>query len=254
MRQHPWLFLAGVLLAGPRGLAAQWQTPPDAHDFSKLKGADSALVTWVERDNMNEHLIKMRNNARYPAEITEWEIFSCINIRSKDCRVHAKPTRIEPGKTITLQVVRRDYVRSGWQWRYRFKSRFLVPNDTVLLARDQIPDEIRRRLPPPAPWQGAVMGALQREVRPTDVRFHTGLAEYLEFTVPRPELAPTDPAAMDSLRHFAEVVARAIPLDARLDSIRVHLETAPSGERRTRITSTFPMAVLRRSPATGTPP
>ncbi len=246
MPQLPWLPLAVACLAGSAPLSAQWQTPPDAHDFSKLKGADSALVTWVERDNANVHLIKMRNNARHPVEIAEWEIYNCFNIRSKDCGRHAKPTRIEPGKTITLQAVRRDYARSGWQWQYRFRSRFLVPADTALVPRDQLPPDVAQRLPGAAAWQRTLMSALQQRMAPSRIGFHTGNGEFLELTVPRPDLAANDPSVMDSLRAFAEFAAAVLPPEARFDSVRVHIETAPDGNRTRRATVTFPMAVLRR--------
>ena len=103
--------LLAVMVLFPCSLSAQVYTRPDSATLERA-GAFAEMTHWVETSHgVSEHSVMLRNHSKRPIQVVSYEVFECINIPSRVCKVHQPGPIVEPGKTKRLVVIRRQ--RSG---------------------------------------------------------------------------------------------------------------------------------------------
>jgi hypothetical protein len=112
--------LATLALLSPLSLRAQVSHPPDSAYLKRATDAGIYLVHWIQKDNSSEHTLYFKNTAAFPLQVTDWEVYECINIGNKDCAAHSDGPLIKPGQTVSITTIRRRDRHSGFSYLYRF--------------------------------------------------------------------------------------------------------------------------------------
>jgi hypothetical protein len=73
-----------------------------------------------------EAAIVLRNMSAEPIQITQYEVYDCVNLRGNVCGLHSPGPLIAPGKTVRV-VVAQGFSRQAWSFRYRFRAAFRHP-------------------------------------------------------------------------------------------------------------------------------
>jgi hypothetical protein len=123
-----------VLLGMPSSLLAQVDKAPDSTFFRQRADAGVYLVHWVKQDNPREQTVYFKNTAKFPLQVTDWEVYDCMNIGNKDCGPRTSGPLLKPGQTVKLiTIVQRDRY-SGYSYHYRFHVAWgpgVVPDSTA---------------------------------------------------------------------------------------------------------------------------
>jgi hypothetical protein len=121
--------LLAVMVLSPCSLSAQVYTRPDSASLERA-AAFAEMVHWVETSHgVSEHSVMLRNNSKRPIQVLSYEVFECINIPSRTCKVHQPGPIVEPGKTKRLVVIRQQRSSSAWSYNYRFSVSYLPEAD-----------------------------------------------------------------------------------------------------------------------------
>jgi hypothetical protein len=117
--------LLAVMVLSPASLSAQVYTRPDSAALERA-AAFAEMTHWVETSHgVSEHSVMLRNNSRRPIQILSYEVYECINIPSRTCKVHQPGPIVEPGKTKRLVVIRQQRSGESWSYNYRFTVAYL---------------------------------------------------------------------------------------------------------------------------------
>lgn len=112
--------LLAVMVLFPCSLSAQVYTRPDSATLERA-GAFAEMTHWVETSHgVSEHSVMLRNHSKRSIQVVSYEVFECINIPSRVCKVHQPGPIVEPGKTKRLVVIRRQRPGESWSYNYRF--------------------------------------------------------------------------------------------------------------------------------------
>ena len=115
---HRMLLALVVLL--PTHLSAQVYTRPDSAALERA-AAFAEMTHWVETTHgTSEQSVMLRNNSRRAIRVITYEVYDCVNIPSRVCKVHQPGPVIEPGKTRRLVTVSRRRNDDEWSYSYRF--------------------------------------------------------------------------------------------------------------------------------------
>ena len=119
------LLLVPVLLAGiPARASAQVYTRPDSVALARA-AAFAELVHWVETSHgTSEHTVYLRSSSSQAIQVVSYEVYDCINIPSRVCKVHQPGPVIQPGKIMRLVTISRRRQES-WSYSYRFEVSYL---------------------------------------------------------------------------------------------------------------------------------
>ena len=122
-----------IALCAGRSVNAQVVPHPDSATIARASYAETKLVYWVESTNgQAEQAVFLKNTSTEPIQVTNYEIYDCVNLRGKVCGVHVPGPLIAPGKTVRLVVIDRGFSQEAWSFRYRFHAAFLhAPTDTT---------------------------------------------------------------------------------------------------------------------------
>jgi hypothetical protein len=131
------LAAVSVALGSTVSLNAQVVTHPDSATIARAADAGAKLVYWVESTNGHaEQAVFLRNTSTEPIQVTDYEIYECVNLRGKACGVHSPGPLIAPGKTVRLIVIDQAYSQEAWSFKYRFNATF--PHSSSPAAPDTV--------------------------------------------------------------------------------------------------------------------
>ena len=112
--------LLTVMVLFPTPLLAQVYTGPDSAALERA-AAFAEMTHWVETSHgVSEQSVMLRNNSKRPVQVLSYEVYDCVNIPSRVCKVHQPGRVIEPGKTKRLVAIRRRRDDQEWSYSYRF--------------------------------------------------------------------------------------------------------------------------------------
>jgi hypothetical protein len=112
--------LAATLMFFPVSLSAQVYTRPDSATLERA-AAFAEMTYWVETTHgTSEQTVMLRNNSKRAVQVISYEVYDCVNIPSRVCKVHQPGPVIEPGKTKRLVTVSRRRGDQEWSYSYRF--------------------------------------------------------------------------------------------------------------------------------------
>jgi hypothetical protein len=128
-RLLPFTVVSVALCSGRSG-NAQVVPHPDSATIARASYAETKLVYWVESTGGHaEQAVFLRNTSTEPIQVTDYEIYDCVNLRGKVCGVHSPGPLIAPGKTVRIVVIDQGSSEEAWSFRYRFHATFLhAPN------------------------------------------------------------------------------------------------------------------------------
>jgi hypothetical protein len=124
--------VVAALLGGGVPASAQQILPPDSATLAE-SAARAALTYWeASTGGSAEQSVFLRNNSDRPIQITSYEVYECVNVARRTCRVVTPGPLVGPGKTVTLVAIGRLRPTSGWSYRYRFNARFAPDSSAVV--------------------------------------------------------------------------------------------------------------------------
>ena len=117
-----------VALGWVTSARAQVVPHPDSATIARATGAETKLVYWVESTNgHSEQAVFLRNTWTEPIQVTNYEIYDCVNLRGKVCGMHSPGPLIAPGKTVRLVVIDQAFSAEAWSFKYRFNAIYVHP-------------------------------------------------------------------------------------------------------------------------------
>jgi hypothetical protein len=106
---------------------AQVYTRPDTAALERA-AAFAEMTVWVETTHgTSEQSVMLRNNSRRLVQVMSYEIYNCINIPTRVCKVHEPGPVVKPGKTIRLVTVSRRRDEDAWSYSYKFSVAYVRP-------------------------------------------------------------------------------------------------------------------------------
>lgn len=112
--------LLAVAMIFPIPLSAQVYTRPDSASLERA-AAFAEMTHWVETTHgTSEQTVMLRNNSKRPIQVLTYEVYECVNIPTRVCKVHQPGPVIDPGKTKRLVTVSRRRDDQEWSYSYRF--------------------------------------------------------------------------------------------------------------------------------------
>lgn len=112
--------LLALVVLFPSRLSAQVYTRPDSAALERA-AAFAEMTHWVETTHgVSEQTVMLRNNSKRPIQVLSYEVYDCVNIPTRVCKVHPPGPVIDPGKTKRLVSISRRRDDEEWSYSYRF--------------------------------------------------------------------------------------------------------------------------------------